>query len=166
MHAMHEHPFEVTWVYVVPPSNDVRVEITQRKDGPYQEDRVGGDGNYYVSIQELVRGQWRHVDGSTSGGYRTYRAALTQAEVQWDYERGRLQGKDARPINMILHCPECGKQHIDQAAGNPLGRTDEKAWDNPPHKTHLCHYCGYRWRPADVPTNGVAGIATRGKDDS
>jgi hypothetical protein len=39
-------------------------------------------------------------------------------------------------------------------------------WDNPPHRSHLCHGCGHVWRPADVPTNGVATITTKGKADS
>jgi hypothetical protein len=56
-----------------------------------------------------------------------------------------------KPIDMILHCPECDKQHVD--APEP-----ENGWTNPPHKTHLCHGCGTLFRPADVPTNGVATV--------
>lgn len=61
------------------------------------------------------------------------------------------------PISMVLHCPACGKQHIDEA-------TEE--WDNPPHRSHLCLFCGRIWRPADVPTMGVAAILTKGANDS
>lgn len=61
------------------------------------------------------------------------------------------------PIPMVLHCPSCGLQHIDAP-------TEE--WNNPPHRSHLCHGCGFIWRPADVPTTGVAAIQTRGKADS
>ncbi len=69
------------------------------------------------------------------------------------------------PINMILHCPNCGLQHIDEPSddayeGNP------PTWTNPPHRSHLCHGCGHIWRPADVPTNGVECITTKGKNDS
>ena len=39
-------------------------------------------------------------------------------------------------------------------------------WNNPPHRSHLCHSCGHIWRPADVPTNGVAAIKTKGSADS
>lgn len=60
------------------------------------------------------------------------------------------------PIDMILHCPACLQQHIDAPGPD---------WDNRPHKSHLCHHCGFIWRPADVPTNGVAEIKTRGKND-
>jgi hypothetical protein len=62
-------------------------------------------------------------------------------------------------IDMILPCPKCGLQHVD--APEP-----ENGWDNPPHKSHLCHGCGTIFRPADVPTNGVAQIKTRGENDS
>lgn len=66
------------------------------------------------------------------------------------------------PIDMILHCPKCRLQHIDE----PIGEWDGKAWTNPPHRSHLCHGCGHIWRPADIATNGVREIATKGKADS
>jgi len=94
----------------------------------------------------------------------------------------------AKPIDMVLHCPACGQQHIDaprlagdaDAPPHPTeGMSHEEAqpfidaladyeasWTNPPHRSHLCHHCGHIWRPADVPTNGVAQIKTRGKNDS
>jgi hypothetical protein len=65
-----------------------------------------------------------------------------------------------KPVDMILHCPRCFMQHIDAADERTPG------WVNPPHKSHLCHGCGCIWRPADVATNGVAGLKTRGKDDN
>lgn len=63
---------------------------------------------------------------------------------------------------MVLHCPKCGLQHIDA----PDDRTPD--WKNEPHRSHLCHNpaCGYIWRPADVPTNGVQAVKTKGKADS
>jgi hypothetical protein len=65
----------------------------------------------------------------------------------------------SNPIDMVLPCPVCGMLHID--APEP-----DKGWDNPPHKSHLCHGCGAIWRPADVPTNGVATVKTRGEKDT
>lgn len=62
-----------------------------------------------------------------------------------------------RPIDMVLCCPSCGTQHID---------TPSEQWSNPPHRSHLCGQCGHVWRPADVPTNGVSAVKTRGKADS
>ena len=64
------------------------------------------------------------------------------------------------PIPMVLFCPSCHTQHIDE----PDERTPE--WDNPPHRSHLCHQCGCIWRPADVATEGVAAITTVGKADT
>jgi hypothetical protein len=61
------------------------------------------------------------------------------------------------PIDMVLHCPQCMTPHIDEPNG---------AWTNPPHRSHLCAECGCIWRPADVPTNGVAAIKSRGRDDT
>lgn len=63
------------------------------------------------------------------------------------------------PVDVLLFCPRCHAQHIDA----PEVGT---GWANPPHKSHLCHQCGTVWRPADVPTNGVAAIATRGERDT
>jgi predicted RNA-binding Zn-ribbon protein involved in translation (DUF1610 family) len=64
---------------------------------------------------------------------------------------------EPRPIPMVLHCPHCGRQHIDRATAE---------WANPPHRSHLCHFCGTVWRPADVPTTGVSNIETSGKQDN
>lgn len=63
------------------------------------------------------------------------------------------------PIDMLLFCPRCDYQHVD--APQP-----EKGWDNPPHRSHECQHCGCIWRPADVATNGVRSITTRGKADN
>jgi len=74
------------------------------------------------------------------------RAALAAAPV-------RAQ----EPVDMLLYCPACGMQHIDAAEGAD--------WTNPPHRSHLCHSCKHVWRPADVPTNGVARVKTSGAKD-
>ena len=63
------------------------------------------------------------------------------------------------PLDVILFCPKCGAQHVDKPE-------PEKGWTNPPHKSHLCHVCGLIWRPADVPTNGVERVQTRGSADT
>ena len=63
------------------------------------------------------------------------------------------------PINMLLFCPACHRQHVD--APNDL-----MDWHNPPHRSHLCAYCNLVWRPADVCTNGVEATETRGKNDT
>lgn len=74
------------------------------------------------------------------------------------------------PIDMVLHCPACGLQHIDKDEAAGMLAFDVacygEPWRNPPHRSHLCHGCGHIWRPADVPTNGVAAVQTKGKADS
>lgn len=70
------------------------------------------------------------------------------------------KAKSAVPIDMLLFCPKCGTQHIDEP-----GKGDS-SWTNPPHRSHLCDSCNCVWRPADVPTNGVARITTKGSQDT
>jgi hypothetical protein len=84
---------------------------------------------------------------------------------------------------MLLFCPECNLQHVDKDNSDEVrieaaergfvhGSRDwenfveGKEWTNPPHRSHLCARCGTIWRPADVPTNGVKEIKTRGKRDT
>lgn len=67
-----------------------------------------------------------------------------------------LEGSGS-PLDMLLWCPKCNAQHIDEPS---------EGWDNPPHRSHLCHDCGCIWRPADVPTNGVKDIKTAGDADT
>ncbi|MES2347078.1 MAG: hypothetical protein V4641_05845, partial [Pseudomonadota bacterium] len=85
------------------------------------------------------------------------------------------QPAQEQPIPMILHCPSCGLQHIDAPETHHLDRALDEAsldgsysasWDNPPHRSHLCHGCGTVWRPADVATTGVSSIETKGKADT
>jgi len=68
----------------------------------------------------------------------------------------------AQPIDMVLHCPACGLQHIDkpepELGPSKDGSGDMPLWSNPSHRSHLCHGCGHVWRPADVPTNGVKDL--------
>lgn len=70
------------------------------------------------------------------------------------------QGGRVQVIPMILFCPKCGLQHIDAPDDRTAG------WENPPHRSHLCHGCNHIWRPADVHTTGVERINTAGKNDS
>lgn len=69
---------------------------------------------------------------------------------------GKRLGPPA-PIPMVLHCPMCLVQHVDEPSAT---------WDNPPHRSHQCQNCGHIWRPADVATTGVPAIETKGQVDS
>ncbi len=84
----------------------------------------------------------------------------------------RIDELESTPIDMVLHCPECGVQHIDAPERQDPNERDfgmttveSNVWKNPPHRSHLCSACGFVWRPADVPTNGVKAIKTKGKLD-
>jgi hypothetical protein len=88
--------------------------------------------------------------------------AYIRANADLLNQAANLIERHASPVDMILHCPRCHLQHIDK----PEPDADADGWNNPPHRSHFCHGCGFIWRPADVPTNGVAAIQTRGKNDS
>lgn len=128
------------------------------------------DPNTYVAdIQALARisgAQLRQAEHAYKKAERSFDDAVTVLKT-WGYT-------GPSPLDMILHCPACGTQHIDSVYGcdaqhcergcaNP---GDCLAWTNPPHRSHLCAECGHIWRPADVPTNGVSEIRTKGKNDS
>ncbi|HEX8564103.1 MAG TPA: hypothetical protein VF648_00445 [Pyrinomonadaceae bacterium] len=98
-----------------------------------------------------------------------------------------------KPIDILLFCPRCNEQHIDEASPEICelcghGKSDHfnagernvcgggldgdendckcdgfVAWLNPPHKSHRCKFCNHVWRPSDYPTNGVAAIEAKGK---
>jgi DNA-directed RNA polymerase subunit M/transcription elongation factor TFIIS len=92
-------------------------------------------------------------------------ATLALADVVSPARETALAAVSAHPpidageggVDMLLNCPKCGVQHVDEPS---------EGWDNPPHRSHLCLACGCIWRPADVPTNGVAVIATAGSADT
>lgn len=97
----------------------------------------------------------------------------------------------ADAIDVLLWCPQCFEQHVDEAAPDVCEKcghddrmhTDEGdlgperchftfcdcmqyvKWLNPPHKSHRCNSCNHVWRPSDVPTNGVLKLETQGKAD-
>lgn len=77
------------------------------------------------------------------------------------------QAVEPKPIDMVLHCPACGMQHIDAPEDSECDgeAVQSLGCSNPPHRLHLCRGCGHIWRPANVPTNGVAAVATKGKAD-
>ena len=79
-------------------------------------------------------------------------------------------GHPHAPVDMVLFCPACGLQHVDapeMPRGIPsAGGATLPGWTNPPHRSHLCASCGTIWRPADVATNGVQAIRTKGERDS
>lgn len=65
------------------------------------------------------------------------------------------------PIPMILFCPVCHLQHIDE-----VDEVTNPGWQNPPHASHKCLNCGIVWRPANVETEGVRILPCHGKSDT
>ena len=111
----------------------------------------------------------RSIKGQTLTAADNYDWHLLHAAYQAGIDT--LRAQLAEPIDMVLHCPACGMQHIDAVEELPMpmpGSSFEGSagWTNPPHRSHLCHGCGHIWRPADVPTNGVEAVKTCGKADS
>lgn len=91
---MREHALDVTWTFVVPPANTTRVYITQRQDGPFRGDLVGGKGHYYVARERLVHlSTWEHVPGSSWGtALASYDLAWVVAQEMWLAECRRKAG--------------------------------------------------------------------------
>lgn len=129
----------------------------------------------------------KHVGGrENAAGYIEFGSVMAVRALVRQYLRDLPAPQQAtpEPIPMVLHCPKCGMQHIDgdnweelriQAAESGRDREgdrdlerwlEDNEWNNPPHRSHLCHGCGTIWRPADVPTTGVKSISTKGKADT
>lgn len=105
---------------------------------------------------------WVRCDTCEATGPRTRFGCREEDEAGQPIDleaEARAAWNDRAPIPMVLHCPGCGLLHVD--APEPAS-----GWENPPHRSHACHGCPTIWRPADVPTMGVAAIETRGKADT
>lgn len=112
-------------------------------------------------------------DGGSSDWFNDTKPTVESAIAKL---RKDLEEAQNKPIDMVLYCPKCGMQHIDRDespsdrewAAQSAGDREIQYWTNPPHRSHLCQNtrCGHVWRPADVPTNGVAAIKTTGKSDT
>lgn len=110
-------------------------------------------------IREVYALSSRHESEKREWGDKEYAKGLADGRAENGAQSRPVCG-EAKPIDMILHCPRCHLQHVDA----PDDKTPD--WTNPPHRSHLCHSCGFIWRPADVATNGVEKITTRGSKDS
>lgn len=140
--------------------SDDRKETFSLDGGKYEIDR---------NQAGLMIGARRHGEPWPAGfeqlrNMGVVHAMLDRIEADREAMQQALEAQP-EPIDMVLHCPACGMQHIDAPSddaydGNP------PTWNNPPHRSHLCHGCGHVWRPADVPTNGVAAVKTKGKNDT
>lgn len=130
-------------------------------DGYSAENAALKAKNYCAKCGQLATGVGPAVCCNDYDG-----SVMTNPDAEWwamKKKRDALQARVKeleRPIPMVLFCPACNEQHID--APEP-----DSGWDNPPHKSHLCHRCGTVWRPTDkVYTTGVAFIDTLGASDN
>lgn len=121
-----------------------------------------------TSFYDILHNQWSRqlhtsqvIAECEASGFKIDRASVHLIFMLLD---AQMEKDIGLPIPMILHCPSCHAQHID-APDIAIASGKTTGWDNPPHRSHLCHQCGTIWRPADVPTEGVAEIKTRGKHD-
>lgn len=105
----------------------------------------------------------RNVFHEENSRLRSEKDDEVRAREQWRTAavktKNRLAEIDSTLLDVVLHCPACGTQHVD--APDP-----EKGWTDPAHRSHLCASCGCVWRAADVPTRGVAAPTTRGGEDT
>lgn len=112
----------------------------------------------FVQALELVEHRAKAVFAEDRNDISDRRAVRTFVETM--VTPLKREGQRAiDPIKMVLHCPNCGTQHIDKPE-------PERQWLNPPHRSHLCAKCAWVWRPADVATVGVEKIQTKGERDS
>lgn len=138
-------------------------EVSLRQVRAYLSARgwAKSDDHGWAEVWRRSRGSvWLYVDHEDSAYMLDCSVRdVARTEQRHPAEVLREIAGDAVAINAILPCPRCGLLHVD-------GPEPDTGWTNPPHKSHLCHGCGTLWRPADVPTNGVIRIATRGNADT
>jgi hypothetical protein len=77
---------------------------------------------------------------------------ITQKNSQLEELRTDIEYLKNLGIPLVLWCPKCTGQHIDKPDYSV-------GWTNPPHRTHLCNWCGHKWRPYPIATFGVATLA-------
>jgi hypothetical protein len=136
-------------------------------------------------MRRAVEAEFKKITGQNPDYiFSGWGSTLGESELAVVENRAPDMDKVYEPIDMVLFCPMCGVQHIDEPEApkyEPFKyAVDENGtkypiipevpagpvWTNPPHRSHLCNECGCIWRPADVPTNGVLAIQTNGVADN
>lgn len=140
--------------------------------------KSSANGGAYMALQRYEQVfDALFADALSNGLYNAWHGLLDCTLLNQAHELAT----QVQPVPMVLHCPQCHMQHIDDEEhasarsyvdGGPLGMIETTSidgavvWDNPPHRSHLCHACGCVWRPADVATTGVESISTKGSADT
>jgi len=52
--------------------------------------------------------------------------------------------KQSAPVEMVLRCPRCKRQHVDMGE-----------WATKKHRVHACQFCAHEWRPFNYNTVGI-----------
>ena len=102
----------------------------------YPDPRMEGPLDDHPAIERVLVGYRHNVDEHD---------AETERQAKDEIRRLRAASIPDGPIPMILFCPMCNGRHLD------VGEFATKS-----HHTHACQHCGVVWRPAIVPTVGVA----------
>lgn len=144
------------WLQSGEPNNDDVLPYTDGLELTWCADRQHRTDVLYVRADIAEEANRRAEQLAADWGI----SQIEIAELRGRLNASAVPAASVQPVDMILHCPACHTQHIDA----PDDRTPE--WSNPPHRSHLCHACKHIWRPADVATNGVAAITTKGRADS
>lgn len=92
-----------------------------------------------------------------------YSQHIDAPSEQCEFTLGPSNDEPFVPAGESLQCQRAKGHEGEHLSGPDPNRF---RWMNPPHKSHLCHYCGCRWRPADVETEGVEKIKTAGMLDT
>lgn len=108
------------------------------------------------SLLERIRAA---IKAAQDAGYAQAQAEI-EVELAEDRARARreevhallaelaaLGPDDAPPLPMVMHCPKCSAQHVD-----------EGEFETIPHRAHLCASCGHTWQPCARPTVGVRSL--------
>lgn len=104
-----------------------------------------------LTIEKIENMLGAHKDGV----YRLEARDNLAEIVEFLLDHARQSVESTEPIPLILFCPACGHQHID-----------EGEWATKPHKTHLCEACETDWRPSMKPTVGVRMLEETGAPES
>lgn len=146
---------------------DTRMVIITRDGSKYKLEidddkclasRLGGEYELYLSINGMIvamADKIKELEQKAEADAKLIKTLVAQRNAAWCKSESTV----ITPIQMVLYCPNCGHQHLDQP-NHAIG------WLNPPHKSHLCEFCKFVWRPADIETTGVIKTQTMGKDDS
>lgn len=164
--------------YDLPPRGAVMVGLTEAGDDVVinlDRDRTGHivfSPDEARGLARLLTQKAREVDGSRDDIVDAFAFAFGSRAGESVTDRQDAPAAASRPLDIVIFCPKCSFQHIDAAdpycencgklpeehyAGGP-GCDAFKEWTNPPHKTHRCKNCNNTFRPAHVPTNGVAEL--------